>query len=329
MLRMALKITIWGGRGSLPTPQTPETIRGRIASLVSAALHPGATRTVDPGGGPTGLPADRLGGYGGDTLCVEVSSPNQRVIIDGGTGIRQLGYELMAGPCGGGRGEVHVLLTHFHWDHLIGLLFFAPLFVPGNQIHFYAVQRELETVFTDLFKKPYFPVSLADLGADLHYHALEPRRERVIGGISIAPYRLDHPDPCWGFKIRQGGRTFSHCVDTECLRVSRDDLGDDLPLYQGVDLMSFDAQYTILEKFDRPDWGHAAAIVGLDIALRERIGKVVFMHHDPAATDEQLVLAEEQTRDYYHAVREISAKRGAPLPEVDWRFSRDGVTIEV
>jgi len=90
-----------------------------------------------------------------------------------------------------------------------------------------------------------------------------------------------------GYRIENGGKVFSHCVDTECTRVSREELGEDLPLYQNVDLMLFDAQYTLMESIERVNWGHAAASLGLDIAMREGVKRVLFMHHDPASTDEK------------------------------------------
>jgi len=77
---------------------------------------------------------------------------------------------LMKTSCGQGKGEVHLFFTHFHWDHLIGLPFFTPIFIPGNQIHVYSVQPELQDVFKVLFKKPYFPVPLEALGSKIHYH---------------------------------------------------------------------------------------------------------------------------------------------------------------
>jgi phosphoribosyl 1,2-cyclic phosphodiesterase len=122
------------------------------------------------------LPSYRVGGYGGHTACFQVTSQKADFVIDGGSGIRRYGESLLMGPCGLGKGEVHIFMTHFHWDHLIGLPFFTPIFIGGNKIHLYAVQPELPDVFKTLFKKPYFPVPLEKLGAELHYHLLEPQQ---------------------------------------------------------------------------------------------------------------------------------------------------------
>ena len=276
-----------------------------------------------------GLPFHQLGGFGGNTPCVEVRSDQTQVVIDAGSGIRSLGYQLMPGPCGRGQGEVHLLFTPFHWDHLIGLPFFTPIFIPGNTIHVYAVQPDLQDVFKTLFKKPYFPVDLSQLGAKIVYHALEPRKPRQIGDLTVTPYALDHPDPCWGYRIEHGGRVYSHCVDTEATRVTPDELGPDLPLYQGVNLMLFDAQYTLIETIEKVHWGHAAASIGLDIAIREKIPRVLFMHHDPASSDEKIALAESQARRYHESQIKTAKRNGEQISTVDWSFAREGFETEV
>ncbi|MGE0615750.1 MAG: MBL fold metallo-hydrolase, partial [Bacteriovoracia bacterium] len=253
-----MRIKFWGARGSLPSPYLPEQLQRRLRTLLEDFFEAGYKSKADVQSYLSGLPPAKLGGYGGNTPCLEVQSPEQNLIIDGGSGIRLLGYKLMSGACGKGKGEVHILFTHFHWDHLIGIPFFTPIFIPGNTIHVYAVQPELPDVFKILFRKPYFPVPLENLGAKIVYHQLEPRKPHKFKDITVTPYQLDHPDPCWGYRMESGGRVFSHCVDTECTRVTREDLGPDLPLYQGVDLMVFDAQYTLMETIEKVDWGHAA-----------------------------------------------------------------------
>jgi phosphoribosyl 1,2-cyclic phosphodiesterase len=324
-----MKIKIWGARGSLPAPHTPHAIDRRVREALVGFFQLGFKEKEKIDSFCAGLMPQQLGGYGGNTLCIEVGAGGERLIVDAGSGIRPLGYELLRGPCGKGKGEVHLLFTHFHWDHLIGLPFFTPLFIPGNQIHVYAVQADLPDIFKTLFKKPYFPVPLEYLGATIHYHQLEPRKKVKLRGVDVTPYELDHPDPCWGFKFEHGGKVYSHCVDTEATRVSREDLGVDLPLYQGVDLMVFDAQYSLIETMEKVDWGHAAASIGLDIAMREGVKKVIFMHHDPASSDERIASAEAEARRYYKSQLRTARKLGDKLHEVDWAFAVEGMELEV
>lgn len=324
-----MKVKIWGARGSLPSPLSPQAVEARIRQAFNHFFESGYNSKDDLEQFFRELPMAELGGFGGNTPCVEVSYDLDRVIIDAGSGIRPLGYELLKGPCAHGHGEVHLLFTHFHWDHLMGLPFFTPIFIPGNHIHVYAVQPELPEVFKTLFKKPYFPVPLEKLGSEIIYHVLEPRKQVEIEGFKVTPYQLDHPDTCWGYRFERDGKVFSHCVDTECNRVSMEALGPDLPLYQGVDLMLFDAQYTLMETIEKVDWGHAAASLGLDLAMREGIKKVAFMHHDPASSDEKIADAEAQARRYYQNQLKAAQRSNISLHEVDWLFVTEGTTIEV
>ena len=327
-----MRIKIWGARGSFPAPQLPATHERRLRENLTRFLERGHAGVADMQRFLSELPRHNFGGFGGNTTCVEVTSGQDRLIIDGGSGLRPLGYELMAGPCGRGAGEVHILFTHMHWDHVIGLLFFTPLFIPGNKIHVYSVQDDLEALFKILFKKPYFPVSLemlTSIGSSIHYHTLEPRKPVQLQGMTVTPYQLDHPDPCWGYRFEKNGKVYSHCVDTECTRVTREQLGPDLPLYQGVDLMLFDAQYTLMETIEKVDWGHAAASLGLDIAMREGIRRVVFTHHDPASPDEKIAEAEAQARRYYQSQLSGVRKAGEGFQEVEWCYAYEGMILEL
>lgn len=332
-----MRLKFWGARGSLATPTYPDAIDARIRALFRDFFASGYRRESELDTFLASLPRHRTAGYGGNTLCIEITHGEDRVLIDGGSGIRQAGYELMAGPCGQGKGEVHLLFTHFHWDHIVGLPFFTPIFIPGNTIHVYAVQEDLPDVFGTIFRKPYFPVPLENLGARIVYHRIEPRAPISFGSIRMTPYQLDHPDPCWGYRVEAGGKVFSHVVDTECIRGSRQELGPDLPLYQGVDLMSFDAQYTLMEALEKVNWGHAAASLGLDIAMREGIKRVIFMHYDPASSDEKISMAAAQARSYYDGQIKPrrqdkasgSAGQSPSIHPVQWEFAYDGMTVDL
>jgi phosphoribosyl 1,2-cyclic phosphodiesterase len=329
-----MRVIFRGVRGSLPSPLLPSQVEDRIRSVLSEysqTIQKSPEKAADLDGFLRSLPPEKSGGFGGNTPCIEVvsSSGNTRLFVDGGSGIRLAGYDLLSGPCGKGKGEVHILFTHFHWDHLIGLPFFTPIFIPGNQIHVYAVQPDLPDVFKTVFKKPYFPLNLEQLGAKIHYHQIEPRKPMKIGEIQFTPYQLDHPDPCWGYKFEADGKTMAYCVDTEGTRVSREELGLDLPLYQGLDLMVFDAQYTLMEAIEKVNWGHAAAALGIDIALREGVKKVLFMHHDPASSDPKIASAREQTARYLETQIKGARRSGQALPHLDWDYAREGMVIDL
>jgi len=271
-----------------------------------------------------------IGGYGTATTCVEVISKNgQQIIIDGGSGIRNLGESLLKGPAGKGKATIHVFLTHFHWDHLIGLPFFTPNFIAGNRINYYAVQPELDAMVKGMFRRPYFPVAFEGLPSEIHFYQLSPRKPMQIEDLTITPYQLDHPDPCWGFKVECGGRAYAHCVDTEGTRSSREALGPDLPLYQNIDLMYFDAQYTLPELAEKANWGHSASHIGLDIAFHEGIKQVVFAHHDPGARSQQISELKRQTAEYFNWKIKQAETNHITLPTVKWCFAHEGLEVEL
>lgn len=315
-----MKVKLWGVRGSLPTPQFPKTIEYRIETLILECLNRGIKDATGVRRFLSSLPPDEFAGFGGNSSCVEVFTNSHSLIIDAGTGIRPLGQIVNSK-------EIHILFTHFHWDHIIGLGFFAPIFSPNYTIHFYAVQPELEAAVKMVFTKPFFPVAFKDLGAKIHFHQLTPRKSHAIQGFDVTPYELDHPDACWGYRIVHEGRVFSYCVDHECSRASRVQMGPDLPLYQGVDVMVFDAQYTLVELADRTNWGHSAAPIGLDVAMREGIKRVYFAHHEPNSSDQDIAAAEQMTWDYYRT--RMNQADAAKYHEVDFKFAVEGSIIEI
>lgn len=321
---MSLRVVFWGVRGSLPSSASPLKIKEQFETLLKLFVSKGFNKPeeVTPFLDAWSVPA--VGGYGVATTCVEVISGKTQLIIDGGSGLRNLSEHVLKNVKPIPR-EFHIYLTHYHWDHLIGIPFFAPCFIPGTTINFYAVHPDLEEMVRGKFKKPYFPVPFEQLPSTVKFHQLEPRVPKQIGDLKVTPYQLDHPDPCWGLKVEAGGKVYSHCVDTEGTRVSREALGPDLPLYQGVDLMYFDAQYTLPELVEKANWGHSAAQLGLDIAFREGIKRIAFGHHDPGAVAGQIGELIQQTMDYYHWRIRTAETNHTKLPTVEWCYAYEGL----
>lgn len=326
---MSMVIKFWGVRGSLPSSPSPDEWVKHIEGLFQSFFKSGYSRVEQIKEFMSTQSVPQVGGFGTATTCVEVKSQNTQIIIDGGSGIRHLSEQMMKGPAAKGKANIHIFLTHFHWDHLLGLPFFAPLFIRGNRVNFYAVQPEMEEMVRGIFKKPYFPVPFEALPSDTRFFNLAPRQSLTVGDITITPYQLDHPDACWGFRMESGGKTYAHCVDTEGTRSTREALGLDLPLYQGIDLMYFDAQYTLPELAEKANWGHSASQIGLDIAFREGIKYLVFAHHDPGATTRDIYEIKRQTREYYEWRMKTAETNRSPLSPVRWRFSYESLELDL
>ncbi len=318
-----MHIKFWGVRGSLAMPLAPQDVEDKVRRSIELFVQKHRADLTEL---PAFLEQNQLltSSYGGHTSCVEITGADSRLVIDAGSGIKALGDQLIQGELGSGKGHLKLLMTHFHWDHLIGLPFFAPLYIPGNKIEVYSPDPYVEEAFKMIFKKPFFPLPFEQLAADISFHHLPPRTKTNLGEFEISPYRLDHPDPCWGYKITSAGRTLSYAVDTEAHRQSPAELGEDLPLFQDSDLLVFDAQYTLSELSEKRNWGHSAAPIGLRLAMEHGISQVTFVHHDPGALDENIEQAHREAQSAYEEL-----KKAHPQSQLTWRFVREGERVKV
>jgi len=251
-----VNIRLWGTRGSVPTPG-PSTAR-----------------------------------YGGNTSCVGITTdrPDHVVVLDGGSGIRELGDAL--------RPEVErvdVLLTHLHMDHIIGLGFFGGFFRPGLEVHLWgpgSTTRDLRGRLTRYLSPPLFPVRLRELPCELVLHDL-PLGEFELPSLVVTAALVCHPGPTVGFRLDDGRATLAYLPDHEpALGVRAFPEGSEwtsgYELAEGVDLLIHDAQYDDPEYVDHVGWGHSA--IGHTFAFADAVGArhLVPFHHDPSHTDQKL-----------------------------------------
>ena len=323
-----MQLRLWGIRGSLPTPTTPEQNRLKLEEVLmqferlrDSKVEISARTYLET------LPPYLLGGYGGNTSCAEVTSGESRLLIDAGSGLKVFSERVMkTDPA---TEEFHLYFTHFHWDHMIGLPFFFLLYKKRKTIHIYAPHDDTEDALRALFRKPNFPVPYEVVKKQIRIHKVSPREAFRIGSLQVTPYQLDHPDPCWGVRVEAEGKALAWAVDTEGTRTSTEKLGADSGLYKNADLLVFDAQYSFSEALEKINWGHSSAPIGIDLAIRENVKTVIFAHHDPAASDENIYQAEEQTRHYYAELLKARRRAGLPIPNLLWRFAREGDMIEL
>lgn len=259
-----MKVKFWGTRGSIPAPG-PSTVR-----------------------------------YGGNTPCVEVRTDSGTLlIIDAGTGIRPLGQALLTSGAKPIRG--HILLTHTHWDHIQGIPFFVPAFIPGNEFDLYApldVGKTLEEVLEGQMEYTYFPVNMRTLQAKMRFHNLVEGRFR-IGDATIDVQYLNHTCICHGYRIEADGKVIVYASDTEphapMLRRPSTN-GKPGPILhaedrrlvewaQGADLLIQDTQYTPEEYPAKKGWGHGTTDYAVDVAVASGVKQLAVFHHDPVHDD--------------------------------------------
>ena len=164
------------------------------------------------------VPGARTERYGGNTSCVEVTSASgTRIIIDGGTGIRRLGKELMRAEFESGKGQAHILISHTHWDHIQGLPFFSPFYRGGNRLFVYARQRDdqnLRSVFASQADAPFFPVSFDRTRASVAFRELHDGAKFEIEDMQVSTTRLNHPHVATAYAIAADGARVAYIADT-------------------------------------------------------------------------------------------------------------------
>jgi phosphoribosyl 1,2-cyclic phosphodiesterase len=280
-----LYVKFWGTRGSTPRAFTHDDILTLLQRLKASGKAGGKTTLDEILTAHSGKHQDVPLGFGGDTTCVEIGHGKQSLFVDMGSGLRQAGTDAMDT----GNKEFHILVTHMHWDHVLGLPFFRPIFEKDFTLHIYHVHNESPEFIKLNFNGINFPVLWGDLGSNIVFHQLKPYRSVDINGMKVEPFRLDHPGDSFGYRIEAKSQAVVIGFDSEYTRLSRAELGKDLKYYQNLDLLIFDGQYTPVELEARKGWGHSTPTTGCELALREGIKKLAFTHHDPWADFDKLI----------------------------------------
>lgn len=278
-----MKLKLWGTRGSLPRTVDNGSLKGLVGNLVKSAESQGITSLSDFA---DAVRNDRLGSpmtFGGQTTCSEVSHSGTSVYIDMGTGITDAGQFAMTE----GRTEFEVFLTHMHWDHLMGMPFFVPVYIPGSKVTIYHVHANAPEYVRLLFNGVNFPVRWDQLPSEIRFEQIKLYETQQVGALTVTPFALDHPGGSFGYRFDAGGKSVLIGVDGEYKRLTPKELGRDLPFYQNLDVMLFDAQYEMDELASRFDWGHCSPPIGVDLALREGIRNLLLTHHDPRSDDDK------------------------------------------
>jgi phosphoribosyl 1,2-cyclic phosphodiesterase len=263
----------------------------------------GSTPTVDPG----------TWRYGGNTPCLELATPDgMQIILDCGTGLRILGSRWSA-PSGNGSAETHILVTHYHWDHIQGIPFFAPLYVEQNKFHFYSFRSKflgrdsLKQVFETQMALPYFPVNMSAMNAKRRFQEVDGGDSFHVGENKVTARWLNHPQGCLGFRVETSAGTVVYATDNEpgdpALDASLRELA------AGADIFINDAQFTPEQlATTKKGWGHSSWKEGVQVARDARATTLVLFHHDPDSTDRMVDNVLRQARDEFDSV--FSASEG-------------------
>jgi phosphoribosyl 1,2-cyclic phosphodiesterase len=233
------------------------------------------------------VPGPATAQIGGNTSCIEVRAGSEILIFDAGTGLRMLGYQLMS--------ELPVVarmfFTHLHWDHIQGFPFFNPAFIKGNRFDLFGARKITSTLAETLSGQmnfPNFPVSLAEMGAQMNFHDLREGEAVACGDAVISNTQLNHPGGVFAYRVDFGGHSVVFATDTEHYSCPDHKI---ISLADGADLLIYDAMYTpeeyrgTAEVLPRTGWGHSTYEEGIKIARAARVRKLILFHHDPDHSD--------------------------------------------
>jgi len=233
--------------------------------------------------GSIAVPAYDFLECGGNTACIEVRIGDSVLIIDAGTGIRNLGLELQR-ELVGSKLPIHLFLTHFHWDHIQGLPFFAPLYSPDCEVKFYSTHpaSKLRELLEGEMSQPYFPVDFDLLPAKRAFVDLTTAPLR-LGDIRVHPFPMNHPQGATGYRIEAAGRVITHASDLEHGHPELDRTLQDHA--KESDVLIYDAQFTPEEYPSRKGWGHSTWAEATRVARESNVKRLILFHHDPGHDD--------------------------------------------
>ncbi len=265
----ALRVRFWGVRGSYPAP--------------------GA----------------RTAGVGGNSSCVEIAADDHALIFDAGTGIIQLGRDLVQRP---GKPVVHIFLSHLHHDHIEGLRFFAPAYSPEWKCYLYggnSANPSLKVLLAQTMAPRFFPVSLSQLPAQLSIHSLRKNeRVRFPGAqptVVQARYSAAHPKAgVMLYRVTRAGRSVVYATDVESPKGGFEDV---IAFARGADVLIHDAQYTDEEyhggHLNKAGWGHSTVRMAAEAARAAGVGQLLLYHHDPEHDDAEVKQLERLARGIF------------------------------
>ena len=259
-----MKLKFWGTRGSIAAPGR-DTIR-----------------------------------YGGNTSCVEITTEaGKKIIIDAGTGIRPLGEYMMEQ---GEEIDIHLLMTHKHWDHIQGFPFFDPAYIPTTKISVDGAPgclKGLSAIFDNNMGDGFFPIKFEQLSAEIKNLDRIRKGPVEIGGVKIDTILLQHPQGGFGFRFKENNRTIAFITDNELTDKAWAGTrpADFIRFCKDIDLLIHDAQFTPEEIGRHTGWGHSDWASTVNLALKACVKELILFHHHPPRKDDEVDMIVSRCRD--------------------------------
>ncbi len=319
-----MRVVFWGTRGSLPTPLSARSVRQKLID----ALVKGAKRGLDTPEKAAAFCEQELSfaesaTFGGNTSCVQIDTGGPEYLLcDLGSGAREFAVSAMAKHGPAQPQTYHVLVSHVHWDHIMGFPFFVPAFTPGNRIRIYSCHAKLEQALRGQNAAPCFPVEFSSLGAKIEFVRLEPGQPYPIAGATVTGKPQRHGGDSYGYRIEQGGKSVVYTTDSEHKMEDVTAIQEFVAFLRLADLVIFDSMYSLADSMSlKEDWGHSSNVIGVELCQMARAKHLCLFHHEPIFDDARIEKIVKET------IRLEEITRGEHPLRIS--SAHDGLVIEV
>jgi phosphoribosyl 1,2-cyclic phosphodiesterase len=316
------RVRFWGTRGSIPVALTADGVRHKIVAALRGASGRTFANDAEAEAYVDSLAFADRGTFGGHSPCVEIETGGPDfVICDLGSGVRPFGQAALARD-GGGPRTYHVFLSHVHWDHIMGLPFFTPAYIPGNRVVVYGGHAHLEAALRRQQEQPSFPVDFSTFRADISFVRLEPGIVHEVAGMRVKLKLQRHAGDSYGFRFESGGKSVVYSTDSEHDLGNRRETDGFVDFFRGADVVIFDAMYSLADAISvKADWGHSSNIAGVELCHAAGVKHLCMFHHEPAFDDASIARVLADTRRY-----EEICRSGAPMTVT---AAYDGMEIDL
>lgn len=317
------RVRFWGTRGSLPVALTAAGVREKLLAVLRAARGRPLATDAEIEAFLDGLPFAATGTYGGHSSCVQIDTGGPDYFVcDMGSGLRPFGQAAMARRAGATGQTFHIFQSHLHWDHIMGLPFFVPAYIPGNRVVIYGGHAELEFALRRQQEQPSFPVDFSIFGARMEFVHLEPGRTYDVAGVKVKALLQRHSGDSYGYRFESQGKSVVYSTDSEHPLAQAGHAERFVEFFRDADLVIFDAMYSLADSITiKADWGHSNNVDGVELCQRAGARHLCLFHHEPVFDDAAIDAVLAETR----RLEEIT--RGAMPLRVSAAY--DGLEIDL